>query len=137
MEWMIKGRGHENIKATHRTTLEFTKEKDLSPRGDCIVAVACDNASRDAPEWLRKLLLRGEKIKITITCGNANDWLVAEGNKNLLLSHPTDIVIRKSSHIDTRTLAVKASKAARDLKRILVSELRKGKPVKIKITPYQ
>ena len=34
--------GHENITAKHKTTLEFTKDKDLSLKGDCIVGVNAD-----------------------------------------------------------------------------------------------
>jgi hypothetical protein len=37
---VIFAQGHENILATHKTTLEFTKDKRLSKKGDCIVAVA-------------------------------------------------------------------------------------------------
>ncbi len=133
MEWIIHGKGHKNVRAKHKTTLEFTKEKELSPRGDCIVAIACDKAICEAPTWLRRWLLKGGRIKITIACGSAKDCIYACGSEKLSFSHPRDIVIRKSSYIDGRTLAVHSSKAAADLKRKLISELRKGKEVEIKI----
>ena len=39
--------GHKNILAKHRNTLEFTKDKDLTLNGDCIVGV---NANFDLKE---------------------------------------------------------------------------------------
>ena len=39
--------GHKNVRATHRTTLEITKDEELSVRGDCIVAVAADKGFFD------------------------------------------------------------------------------------------
>jgi hypothetical protein len=55
------------------------------------------------------------------------------GSQNLILSHPSDIVIRKSDHICNRTLAIRSDKAACDLKRLLAKELRNPKQ-KVKIT---
>ena len=34
--------GHENIASKHKTTLEFTKDKELGLEGDCIVGVKAD-----------------------------------------------------------------------------------------------
>ena len=44
---VIFAQGHENILGTHKTTLEFTKDKHLTKKGDCIVAVAADKALAD------------------------------------------------------------------------------------------
>ena len=38
----FKAYGHENIRATHNRTIEFTKHKELSVRGDCIIGVNSD-----------------------------------------------------------------------------------------------
>lgn len=135
MKWIIKGKGHENVTATHETTLEFTKEKTLTLRGNCIVAIACDKALSDIPFWLREHLLKGKRIKIVIKCGIFEDCLHAYGNKNLIFSSEEEIVVRKSSYIDGRTLAVKANKAAKDLKRGLINEIKKGKKVIVEIFP--
>ncbi|MBM4400405.1 MAG: DUF371 domain-containing protein, partial [Crenarchaeota archaeon] len=51
----------------------------------------------------------------------------------LTLSHPTDMVIRKSDYVCNRTLAVHADKAAQDLSRELVEKLRNPQQ-KVKIT---
>ena len=42
MQYKFKAYGHPNITAKHKTTLEFTKDKELSLRGDCIVGVKSD-----------------------------------------------------------------------------------------------
>ncbi|HUT17100.1 MAG TPA: DUF371 domain-containing protein, partial [Acidobacteriota bacterium] len=52
----IVGYGHKNIQATHKTTLEFTKDKHLSKKGDCIVAVAVDKALTDLNAELKENL---------------------------------------------------------------------------------
>jgi len=57
----------------------------------------------------------------------------AFGSSRLILSHPTDIVVRKSDFICHRTLAVKADKAACDLSRALVEKLKNPEQV-VKIT---
>lgn len=135
MNWVIKGKGHKNITATHRTTLEFTKDHELTLRGNCIVAVSCNKGLRDIPFRLKKYLLEEKKIKIIIKCGNFEDYLYAYGCKNLVFSNQKEIVIRKSSYIDERTLAINATKAAKDLRRDLINEIKKGKEVLIKILP--
>ena len=133
MIWVIKGKGHKNITANHKTTLEFTKEQELTLRGNCIVAVSCNKGLRDIPFRLKKHLLEEKKIKIIIKCGSSEDYLYAYGNKNLRFLSEREIVIRKSSYIDERTLAINATKSARDLKRKLVNEMKKGKEIVIEI----
>ncbi len=122
--WIIRCKGHGNIKAEHYSTLEFTKEKKLTEKGDCIVAVNCDQSIKDIPEDLKKHLLKGGKINVKIKCCGEEDEIVAFGFDKLLFLHKTDIVLRKSEYIDERTLGVKASKAAKDLKRSLVKKLK-------------
>jgi len=51
----------------------------------------------------------------------------------LILTHPTDIVIRKSDYICNRTLAIRADKSAKDLPRELAEKL-KNPQQKINVT---
>lgn len=126
--------GHENVLATHGTTFEITKEAKLSKRGDCIIAVSADKALTDLGFKFREGLKReNAKISIFIEAGDVGDAVNALGGSKLILSHPTDMVIRKSSYICGRTLAIKADKAACDLSRSLVEKLRNPKQ-KVKIT---
>ena len=131
---VIFARGHENVLATHKTTFEITKEALLSEKGDCIIAVSADKALADLSfkfkDWLKR---ENAKISILIEADNLKETVSAFGSPKLILSHPTDMVVRKSSYVCDRTLAVKADKAACDLSRKLVEKLRNPRQ-KVKIT---
>lgn len=126
--------GHENVRATHETTLEITKEKLLSRQGDCIIAISADkavvNLSREFKDGLRK---PNARVTLMIEAEGIVEEVKAHGSPRLLLSHPTDIVVRKSDYVCSRTLAVRADKAASDLSRELVEKLRNPRQ-KVKIT---
>ena len=130
----IVGYGHENIQATHKTTLEFTKDMHLSKKGDCIVAVAADKALTDLSAEFKENLRRPHaKLTILIEADGIIEQVNAHGSPQLILSHPTDIVIRKSDYICNRTLAIHADKAAQDLSKTLLEKLKNPKQ-KVKIT---
>jgi len=126
-------RGHRNIKATHRTTLEITKEPDLTPRGDCIVAVGSEKGAADLSRGLVEGLKRGAEATLVIEAGGIRETVRGRGDPRITLTHPTDIVVRKSLYVDSRTLMVKADKSASDLDRRLVEALRRGLPCRITI----
>jgi len=131
---IVFGCGHENIQATHKTTLEFTKDEHLSKKGDCIVAVAANKALADLnAEFKEKLRKPHAKLTITIEAGEIVEQVNAHGSPQLILTHPTDIVVRKSDYVCSRTLAVRADKAAQDLSRNIVEKL-KNPEQKVKIT---
>ena len=131
---IIFGYGHENIRATHKTTLEFTKDTHLSKKGNCIVAVAADKALADLnPEFKENLRKPHAKLTILIEAGGIAEQVNAHGSPQLFLTHPTDMVMRKSDYMCSRTLAIHADKAAQDLSRELVEKLKKPQQ-KVKIT---
>jgi hypothetical protein len=120
--------GHENIEASHPTTLEITKEIHLSRRGDCIIAIAADKSLTDLSEEFKECLRKpSAKLTLTIEANGITGQINAYGSPNLTLEHPSDMVVRKSGYIDDRTLAVNADKAAVDLPRKLVENLRNPK----------
>jgi hypothetical protein len=121
----IFGYGHENIIATHKTTLEFTKEQHLSRNGDCIVAVGTDKTLADLScEFKEHLRKPNAELTVIIEAGGITGQVKAHGSQQLILTHPTDVVIRKSDYVSDRTLAIRADKAAQDLPRELVEKLR-------------
>jgi hypothetical protein len=131
---VIFGYGHENIQATHKTTLEFTKDMYLSKKGDCIVTVATDNALTDlSAEFKENLRKPHAKLTLTIEAGGIIEQVNAHGSPQLILSHPTDVVIRKSDYVCNRTLAIHADKAAQDLSKDFVEKLKNPKQ-KVTIT---
>jgi len=126
--------GHRNIQATHKTTFEVTKEKEMSRKGDCIIAVSANKALADlASEFKKKLQQDNAKLTILVEAGDVVDAITASGNSKLILTHPTDMVVRKSGYICNRTLAIRADKAACDLSRKLVERLRNPEQ-KVRIT---
>jgi len=121
---LITARGHQMIKATHPTTLMITKDREVGPRGDCIVAVAADKAVADLDRAIKKSIKAGGSVKITFKVGDALVVVRGSGHPDLTLHNKTDIVVRKSAYTCGRTLAIGANKAAADLPRGFVSRLR-------------
>jgi hypothetical protein len=65
------------------------------------------------------------KVRLTINCDGERDSLTGEGSPDLILTHPSDLVCRKSSYVDNRTFIVNASKAAHELSPSLIEKLKK------------
>lgn len=117
--------GHENIQALHPSTLMFTKEKHLSKTGDCVVAVSSTKSVADLSQPFKDRLKKpGSKLTILIEAGGITQHITAYGSPRLILTHPTDIVIRKSDYISDRTAAIRADKSANDLPRKFVEKLK-------------
>jgi hypothetical protein len=134
IEEVVFGYGHANILATHKATLEFTKDANLSKKGDCIIAVAADKALADlSSEFKAGLRKPNAKLTVLIEAGGLSAQVQASGTRQLSLDHSTDAVMRKSDYVCSRTLAVCADKAAIDLPRALVEKLKNPKQ-KVKIT---
>lgn len=122
---IIKAQGHENIRATHPSTLEITRERWLTKSGDCIIAVGADKGCAGLSKHFKEALrFNGARLTILIEAGGIVDAVTAHGCPSLILDHPTDMVVRKSSYVCGRTLAIHADKAAVDLSRRLVERLR-------------
>ncbi len=120
----LEGFGHENIKATNRTTFEFTKESHLTTRGDCIVAVNTSKGARDLSSEFRSIVKNtSAEIKMMIRVGSMEFQVVGTGSPGLEYTNPTDLVGRKSSFISGRTLMIRSDKAACDFPREMVRAL--------------
>lgn len=133
---VILARGHKNILAMHKTTFEITKEANLSKKGNCVIAVSADKALDDLSlEFKENLHMKDSKVTILIEAGEIAETVNASGDPSLILTHPSDIVVRKSNYICNRTLAIKSDKAACDLSRTLMEKLRSpNQRVKITLT---
>jgi len=131
---IVLAHGHGNIQAVHPSTLMFTKEKQLSKTGDCIVGVAADKAVADLSQELKEKLRKpNAKLTITIEADGSTQQINASGSPKLILTNHTDMVIRKSAYISDRTLAIHADKSSEDLPRRFIEKL-KNSQQKIKIT---
>jgi len=127
--------GHENVKATHKTTLEVTREEYLTPRGDCIVGVRAEVGAAGLPGWLREAARDPRSTIVVVLCAEGVcDAVAGRGDPRLTLDDEDRIVVRRSDYVDGKTLMVGASKAARHLRRDLVEKLRGGARLIVGVT---
>ena len=121
MKYVFTASGHQNIRATHKTTLEFTHDPHLTPKGDCIVAVSADfDISK-----LKKFLYKDE-VRITIAVDHTKEKIIAKPNPEF--SDRNEMVIRLGDFRSARTFAIDADKAAKHLKKELITKLTDPKP---------
>jgi hypothetical protein len=122
---VIQASGHPEIRATHSMTLEITKETHLTKRGDCIVATCASKGCSDLSPEFSKLMRNNEtRLTLTIEAGGRSEAITGRGDTKLTLTHPTDLVARKSNYTCNRTIMVQANKSASDLDREFVKMLR-------------
>ncbi|MAG72173.1 MAG: hypothetical protein CL471_18065 [Acidobacteria bacterium] len=147
MKYSFNCYGHKNITAKHKTTLEFTKDENVSLKGECIVGVRADfklsslkkfieNKSNYKKKQLKNKAINKKTIgkipiKIIIRIKNIEEKI--NGFLNADFNDSREIVIRKSDFISERTLIIKADKGACDLNRNYVEFLKQEK-IKIKVT---
>jgi len=132
MEFEFEAKGHENVRSQHKTTFEVTTDNYLTPQGDCIIGVNSNTTLNDIPEEMKEKI-RTDKTKITIILktAHATDTITGEGSSKLTLTHPSDMVIRKSTFTCDRTLMINADKAAKDLKTELINDLKNCEKLRI------
>ena len=134
MNFKIKSKGHKNVLSLHKSTFEITKDKDLSLAGDCIIGLDIDKSMVDfSKEFKEKLANDDTKVIVELNTPNASDIIEGFGHHDLTLTHPTDIVCRKSTFICPRTLMIKSDKAAIDLNRDLINDLANGESMDVNI----
>ena len=124
MRFEIKFSGHKNIRSNHTKTIEITKDSELTTKGDCIIGVNASESCSNLPMSLKKKLQNPKSnVQFLIKVGQHEFVVKGKGHKDLTLTHPEDIVIRKSDFICPRTLAVKCDKASNLLPREMVTLL--------------
>jgi hypothetical protein len=120
--------GHENIRSTHKKTIEITKDSNLTLRGDCIIGVNSSLGCFDLPESLKKKIQDPKtRVQFSIKVEDYEFIVEGRGHPDLTLTDKEDIVIRKSAFISPRTLAVKCDKASDLLPREMVTLLQNPK----------
>jgi len=117
--------GHENIRATHHSTLEVTTENYLTKKGDCIIGIRANKSafslSSDTKDFLKHNL---STLRVVVEVGEESDSFICHGSDKLSFLSETSIVFRKSKYVDGRTVGVLCSKAASDIDRRIVAKLR-------------
>ena len=134
MIFKIFSKGHRNVTSHHKSTFEITKDAEIGPTADCIVGVDMDKTMPDFPqEFKDKIANSNTKIIVELKTENGHDEITGFGHEDLTLTHPTDIVIRKSDYVCSRTLMIGADKAAKDLDRDLIDDLKNEKIMEVAI----
>ena len=123
MIYKFKAYGHENILANHKTTLEFTKDENITLNGDCIVGIKADFELSKLKEFIKNF--KKNKISITISNNKIHETILAEINPNF--NDDKELVIRKTDFVSERTFAINSNKAAFELKRNLIGFLKDKK----------
>ena len=134
MIFKIYSKGHKNVTSHHKSTFEITKDPEIGPTADCIIGVDMDKTMLNFPhEFKEKIANPNTKIIVELKTENGYDEITGFGHEDLTLTHPTDIVIRKSDFTCSRTLMINADKAARDLDENLIDDLKNEKNLEITI----
>lgn len=115
MRYVFHCFGHENIRAKHAKTIEFTKDAHLTPRGDCIIGVRADYDLESVKR------LQG-RIRITVEVDGLQDTFRASVNPAFDDGH--EMVLRRSRFGSKRTLGVNLNKGAAGLDRDIVRLMR-------------
>lgn len=134
MIFKLTSKGHSNVTSLHKSTFEVTKDVEIGPTADCIVGTSADKSMLDFPEEFKdKIADSNTKVTVILDTENGHDEINGFGHEDLTLTHPTDIVCRKSDFTCSRTLMINADKAARDLDSGLIEDLKNGKIMEVTI----
>jgi len=124
----FKAYGHKNILATHKNTFEFTKDREVTLNGDCILGVRADFDSKKLTEYLKDK----KEVRITISVGELTEEIHCSVNANF--SDDNEIVVRRSDFSSKRTLGIHADKACVDFSRELVEKLQNEAEIDVRIS---
>lgn len=119
--------GHINLLATHKNTLEFTKDKELSKTGDCIVGVRANFKATS----MKKIVNSCSKIKLTMRVGNHEEVFIADSNKEFSDEH--ELVLRRSNFLSERTIGNYVNRTSLDIDR-KTAKLMQNPKQKIEVT---
>jgi len=127
--------GHPLIKGTHSTTFEITTEKELTLKGDCIIGVCADKGATDLDPAFSRLLANDSALLYTfLQVGPYTAYVQSRGSARITLSHPTDLVWRRSTYVDARTIGIGSDQVAVTLPRNLITHLREGEDMIVEMS---
>ncbi len=131
----IRCRGHTLVRATHPTTFEVTAEDHLTRQGDCIIGIAADRGAAGLPEEFRRALADDRAVLVTrLTAGGHAAEVRGRGSSRMTLSHPEDLVWRRSGFVCPRTVAILCDGTAATLPRELIRALSEGAELSVEMT---
>jgi hypothetical protein len=127
MDEVVHASGHENVTATHESTLELTSDDYLTPAGDCILGIEADRVPADFDDDFVSACQSAEAtITATLAADGHEETVTGRGHPDLSFTNDRSMVARTSDYVDDRTIMVDADAAAADLDRELVDALSDG-----------
>ncbi|MDP2796876.1 MAG: DUF371 domain-containing protein [Methanoregula sp.] len=132
---IIHCRGHPLVLGTHPTTFEVTCESQLTSNGNCIIGITADKGCAGLSSEFRDLLAHDDARLLTLLmCGEIEVEIHSRGSSQFTLTHPTDMVWRRSMFVCGRTIGILSDKVAATLPDELIKMLIAEKTMVVTLT---
>ncbi|MDO8871809.1 MAG: DUF371 domain-containing protein [Methanoregula sp.] len=132
---IIHCRGHPLVLGTHPTTFEVTCESQLTSNGNCIIGITADKGCAGLSSEFRDLLAHDDARLLTrLRCGEIEVEIHSRGSSQFTLTHPTDMVWRRSTFVCGRTIGILSDKVAATLPDELIKMLIAEKTMVVTLT---
>ena len=121
---IIQCRGHPLVSGTHPTTFEVTAESHLTINGNCIIGIAADKGCAGLSSEFKNVLAHDDARLLTrLRCGEIEVEIHSQGSSQFTLTHPTDMVWRRSMFVCGRTIGIRSDQVAATLPDELIKNL--------------
>ncbi len=126
MEYSFKAYGHPNIRAEHVKTLEFTKDSELTERGDCIIGIRADFDASELKKFAKKV-----RFECSVVDPETDEKIVSvfKCKVNPEFNSDHEVVLRKSGFQSERTYGLGLNRGANNLDRRMVEVLQSPEAV--------
>ena len=132
---IIHCRGHPLVLGTHPTTFEVTAEPHLTSTGNCIIGIAADKGCAGLSSEFKNVLAHDDARLLTrLACGDIKVEIHSRGSSQFTLTHPTDLVWRRSTFVCGRTIGIQSDQVAATLPDALIKNLAAGDAMVINLT---
>jgi hypothetical protein len=121
---IIQCRGHPLVSGTHPTTFEVTSELHLTSNGNCIIGIAADKGCAGLSSKFKQVLAHDDaRLMTRLACGEIEMVINSRGSSQFTLTHPTDMVWRRSKFVCGRTIGILSDRVAATLSCELIKNL--------------
>lgn len=95
------------------------------------MSVSSSKGCRDLSEGVKRAIREGGEMYLLLETSGWTEEIRGMGHPDLTLSHPDEMVFRRSDFISPRTVFIRSDRSASDLPREFVELLKMGAEVKI------
>ena len=112
------------VSGTHPTTFEVTRELHLTCNGNCIIGIAADKGCAGLSLEFKHVLAHDDaRLMTRLVCGDMAVEIHSRGSSEFTLTHPTDLVWRRSGFVCGRTIGILSDHIAATLPDDLIKNL--------------